>query len=149
MRLSSRSRYGTRLILDLAYYAQKEPVSLSDVSKRQDISEQYLTQLALKLKSAGLIKSTRGAFGGYMLDKPSNEMSIGDIVRTLEKTSAITDCAETEDRLYDKCNKAGDCITRSVWIEASKALFKRLDEIKIANLINSSTIPTKLRLSDR
>jgi len=139
MRLSTRSRYGTRLILDLAHYARNKPISLTEVSKRQGISVKYLEHLTRKLKSAGLIKSQRGSFGGYMLNKHSNDISVGDIVRTLEEKTAITDCAESEDKLCGECNRAGDCLTQWVWIEASKALFKKLDEIKIANLINSRT----------
>jgi Rrf2 family iron-sulfur cluster assembly transcriptional regulator len=137
MRLTTRSRYGTRIILDLAHYAQKKPIPLSDVSKRQDISLKYLEHLIRRLKEAGLIKSQRGPYGGYMLNKPSDKITIGDIVRTLEKTTAITDCAETEDKLCGVCNRAGDCLSRWVWVEASKALFKRLDEITIAHLITS------------
>lgn len=135
MRLTTKSRYGTRLILDLAIYAQKGPVPLSDVAKRQKISLKYLERLISKLKKAGLVKSQRGPFGGHMLNKPTAKISVGDIVRTLEETAAITDCAETSDKLCGICNRAGDCLSRWVWIEASKAMFNRLDEITIGSLV--------------
>ena len=134
MRLTTKSRYGTRLILDLAVNAQKGPVPLGDVSKRQNISLKYLEHLIRKLKEAGLIKSQRGPYGGHMLKKQPRDITVGDIVRTLEKTTAITDCAETEDKLCGVCNRAGDCLSRWVWIEASEAMFKRLDEITIESL---------------
>ncbi|HHE74016.1 MAG TPA: RrF2 family transcriptional regulator [Desulfobacteraceae bacterium] len=134
MRLTTKSRYGTRLILDLAVNAQKGPVPLGDVSKRQNISRKYLEHLIRKLKEAGLIKSQRGPYGGHMLKKKPRDITVGDIVRTLEKTTAITDCAETEDKLCGVCNRAGDCLSRWVWIEASEAMFKRLDEITIESL---------------
>ncbi|RLC06882.1 MAG: hypothetical protein DRH90_01915 [Deltaproteobacteria bacterium] len=134
MRLTTKSRYGTRLILDLAVNAQKGPVPLGDVSKRQNISLKYLEHLIRKLKEAGLIKSQRGPYGGHMLKKKPRDITVGDIVRTLEKTTAITDCAETEDKLCGVCNRAGDCLSRWVWIEASEAMFKRLDEITIESL---------------
>jgi len=136
MRLTTKSRYGTRLILDLAIYAKEGPVPLGDVAKRQNISVKYLEQLILKLKKAGFIKSQRGPFGGHMLTKPPGEITIGDIVRILEGTTAITDCAEMDEQLCGECNRAGDCLSRWVWVEASKAMFDRLDQITIESIIN-------------
>jgi len=136
MRLTTKSRYGTRLILDLAVNARERPVPLGDISKRQNISLKYLEHLTRRLKSAGLIKSQRGPYGGHMLKKAPRDISVGDIVRTLEKTTAITDCAETDDKLCGVCNQAGDCLSRWVWIEASKAMFQCLDDISIDDLIS-------------
>lgn len=136
MRLTTKSRYGTRLILDLAIYAKEGPVPLGDVAKRQNISVKYLEQLILKLKKAGFIKSQRGPFGGHMLAKSPSEITIGDIVRILEGTTAITDCAEMDEQLCGEGNRAGDCLSRWVWVEASKAMFDRLDQITIENIIN-------------
>jgi Rrf2 family protein len=124
------------LILDLAINAQKGPVPLSDISKRQNISLKYLEHLTRTLRDAGMIQSQRGPFGGHMLKKAPGDITVGDIVRTLEKTTAITDCAETEDKLCGVCNMAGDCLSRWVWIEASKAMFKRLDNITVEKLLN-------------
>jgi len=125
-------------MLDLAVNAQKGPVPLGDVSKRQNISLKYLEQLIGKLKKAGLIKSQRGPFGGHMLAKKPDKIRIGDIVRTLEKFSAITDCSEKDDKLCGVCNRAGDCLSRWVWIEASRAMFERLDQITIESLLSNS-----------
>lgn len=136
MRLTTKSRYGTRLMLDLALYAKNGPVPLGDVAKRQKISLKYLEQLILKLKKAGLVKSQRGPFGGHMLNKSARRITVGDIVRTLEETTAITDCAEANEKLCGICNLAGDCLSRWVWMEASKAMFDRLDEITLAGLIS-------------
>ncbi len=141
MRLTTKSRYGTRLILDLAVNAKKGPVPLGDVSKRQNISLKYLEQLILKLKNAGLVKSQRGPFGGHMLAKSPEAISVGDIVRTLEETTAITDCAEKKEKLCGVCNNAGDCLSRWVWIEASNAMFERLDQITIGSLLARGPIP--------
>ena len=138
MRLTTKSRYGTRLILDLAIYAKKGPVPLGDVAKRQNISVKYLEQLILKLKKAGLVESQRGPFGGHMLAKPPNEITIGDIVRILEGSAAITDCAEMDEQLCAECNRAGDCLSRWVWVEASKVMFDRLDQITVESIINKS-----------
>ena len=136
MRLTTKSRYGTRLILDLAIYAQDGPVPLSDVSRRQNISLKYLEQLIRKLKKAGLVTSQRGPFGGHRLGKAPEQIRIGDIVRTLEESTAITDCAEHDKQLCGVCNRAGDCLSRWVWIEASRAMFACLDRITISGLLS-------------
>jgi len=136
MRLTTKSRYGTRLVIDLAINAKEGPVPLGDVAKRQNISAKYLEQLILKLKKAGFIKSQRGPFGGHMLAKPPWEITVGDIVRILEGTTAITDCAELDDKRCGECSRAGDCLSRWVWMEASKAMFDRLDQITVESMIN-------------
>ncbi|MBW2654606.1 MAG: RrF2 family transcriptional regulator, partial [Deltaproteobacteria bacterium] len=136
MRLTTKSRYGTRLILDIAVNSKGKPVPLSDVSRRQNISLKYLEQLASKLKKAGIIKSHRGPFGGHMLAKPPEDITIGDIVRILEESTAITDCAQQEKQVCGVCNRAGDCLSRWVWVEASRAMFNRLDEITVSSLLS-------------
>ncbi|MCG8633420.1 MAG: Rrf2 family transcriptional regulator [Desulfobacterales bacterium] len=143
MRLTTKSRYGTRLILDLGVYGAEKPVPLGDVSKRQNISLKYLEQLTVKLKKAGLIKSLRGASGGHMLAKPADQITIGEIVRTLEGHTQITDCADDQKNVCGVCNKAGDCLSRWVWVEASNAMFDRLDAITVDRLLNmANTSPT-------
>ncbi len=136
MRLTTKSRYGTRMLLDLALHGDKGPVPLGDIAKRQNISLKYLEKLIPKLKEAGLITSQRGPFGGHVLAKAPEEIRIGDIVRVLEEKTAITDCAERNEKLCGVCNRAGDCLSRWVWIEASKAMFQRLDTITLGTLIH-------------
>lgn len=135
MRLTTKSRYGTRLILDIAVHGKEKPVPLSDVSSRQNISLKYLEQLTVKLKKAGILKSHRGPFGGHMLSKPPEDITIGDIVRILEESTAITDCAEEEKQVCGICNRAGECLSRWIWVEASRAMFDRLDKITISGLL--------------
>ena len=81
MKLSTKGRYGLRAMIDLARYSEKEPVSIGSVAARQEISERYLEQLVALLKKAGLVKSIRGASGGYVLAKKPSEISVGDILR--------------------------------------------------------------------
>jgi len=135
MRLTTKSRYGTRFILDIAVNGKEKPVPLSDVSSRQNISLKYLEQLTGKLKKAGIINSHRGPFGGHMLAKYPEDITIGSIVRTLENSTAITDCAEQEKQVCGICNRAGDCLSRWVWLEASRAMFDRLDQITVSGLL--------------
>ncbi|MBU0971220.1 MAG: Rrf2 family transcriptional regulator [Proteobacteria bacterium] len=135
MRLTTKSRYGTRLVLDIGVYGAEKPVPLGDVSKRQNISLKYLEQLTVKLRNAGLIKSQRGATGGHMLAKPAKDITVGMIVRTLEGQVRITDCAEDRKDSCGICNRAGDCLSRWVWIEASNAMFDCLDSITVEQLL--------------
>ncbi len=137
MRLTTKSRYGTRLVLDLAINSKSDPVRLSEISKRQSISLKYLQKLVSKLKKAGFVKSMRGPYGGYMLAKPMEEISVGDIVRVLEGSDAITDCAES-DNVCGTCTRAGKCLTQHIWLEASTAMFEKLDSFKIDKLIHKS-----------
>ncbi|MCP3943924.1 MAG: RrF2 family transcriptional regulator [Desulfobacteraceae bacterium] len=136
MRLTTKSRYGTRLVLDIGVFGAQKPVPLGDVSKRQNISLKYLEQLTVKLKKAGLIKSQRGASGGHMLAKPPGQISIGMIVRALEDKIAIIDCAEDQKNSCGICNTAGDCLSRWVWIKASNAMFDCLDNITVEQLLD-------------
>ena len=83
MKLSTKGRYGLRAMVDIAVYSQDSPVPISAIAERQNISVRYLEQLLPKLKKEGIIKSIRGAQGGYMLDKDPKDISAGDILRTL------------------------------------------------------------------
>jgi len=138
MKLTTKSRYGTRLILDIAIYSKEGPVPLSDISKRQNISPKYLEKLIRKLKAGGVITSRRGPFGGHMLARDPEDITVGDLVRILEDSTAITDCAESDQKICGICNRAGECLSRWVWVEASKAMFDRLDNITISFLIRDS-----------
>lgn len=139
MRLTTKSRYGLRMILDMALYGEKEPVPLSDIAHRQNISMKYLEKLIRQLRRGGLVTSHRGAAGGHRLARLPSKISVGDIVRILENCTAITDCAEKEEMVCGICNRAGDCLSQWVWIEASRALFERLDRITIAMLMENQT----------
>lgn len=139
MRLTTKSRYGLRMVLDLALNANEGPVPLSDIAHRQNISMKYLEKLIRKLRAGGVVNSQRGAYGGHQLARQPEKIAVGDIVRLLEDCTALTDCAEREDMVCGVCNRAGDCLSQWVWIEASKALFDRLDRISIAHLMRNRT----------
>ena len=113
MKLSTKGRYGLRAMVDLAVYSEKESVSISCIAQRENISESYLEQLAGKLKKAGLIKSTRGAQGGYRLAKPAAEISVGDILRALEGELGAVDCQGLKPE--GGCESSDFCVTKLVW----------------------------------
>ncbi len=137
MRLTTKSRYGLRMVLDLALNANRGPVPLNDIAHRQNISMKYLEKLIRKLRGGGVVTSQRGAYGGHQLARQPEKITVGDIVRLLEDCTALTDCAEREDMVCGICNRAGDCLSQWVWIEASKALFDRLDKITIEQLMRN------------
>ena len=141
MRLTTKSRYGTRMILDLAMHSEGAH-TLGDTSKRQNISLKYLEKLIRKLKDAGIVTSRRGPSGGHMLARPAEKITVGDIVRALEEASAITDCSEKDKKICGICNQAGECLSQWIWIEASKAMFERLDQNHL--MANASGKPANI-----
>lgn len=131
MKLSTKSRYGTRILLELARQSGGDPVQVSEISRQQDISMRYLEQLVLTLKKAKLVTSVRGAKGGYILAEAPDRISLGSIVRLFEGQSDLVECISTP----DVCKMAGDCRVRLAWKEATEALYNKLDAITIADLL--------------
>ena len=131
MKLSTRGRYGTRMMVDLAKHYDQGPVQIGDVARREGISVKYLEQLIIPLKKAGLLESVRGPKGGHMLARPPEEISVGEIIRVLEGGVSLTDCIENP----DVCEKTNRCLTRMVWEEATQAMYEHLDASSLAKLI--------------
>ncbi|MCJ7665158.1 MAG: Rrf2 family transcriptional regulator, partial [Actinobacteria bacterium] len=116
MKLSTRGRYGTRLMLELAQQFGKGPVLLKDISESQDISLKYLGQLIIPLKIAGLIKSTRGSHGGYFLSRSPDMIKLYEVVGAVEGPIAFTECVESP----DICYRSKTCAAREVWEKATR-----------------------------
>jgi len=131
MKLSTRSRYGTRMVLDMAQHYNGQPVQLGEIAKRQNISLKYMEQIIRPLKKADYIRSFRGAKGGHQLNKPPQEITVGEIVALLEGGANLTHCSEDP----ETCDRVDNCITRHLWIEAAKAMFERLSDITFADLL--------------
>lgn len=136
MKLSTKGRYGLRALIDLAQYSEEEPVSISSIALRQDISERYLEQLMSRLKKAGLIKSIRGAGGGYVLAKPTEEISVGDILRALEGSLEAVECGGLHPEMG--CNTADRCVTKYVWQRINESINETVNEIKLDQLVRES-----------
>ena len=96
MKLSTRARYGLKALIDLGLHSANEAISLQSIAERQDISTSYLEQLMAMLKKAGLVKSSRGAYGGYQLGKPADEISVGEVLRVLEGSLEAAACPGIE-----------------------------------------------------
>ena len=131
MKLSTRSRYGTRILLELARRKDGQPVQVSAISREQDIPVKYLEQLIRTLKKAGLITSVRGAKGGHILACKPSVISLGAIVRLFEEQHELVKCISAP----DVCDMADECRVRLAWKEATDALYGRLDAITIADLL--------------
>ena len=131
MKLSTRSRYGTRLLVDMAKHYGEGPIQLGEIAKRQNVSVKYLEQIIIPLKKARYIKSVRGPKGGHILAKPPEEITVGEIVAVLENGISLVECAEEQ----AVCDRADVCPTRLLWKEASEAMFDRLQATTLADLV--------------
>jgi Rrf2 family iron-sulfur cluster assembly transcriptional regulator len=137
MKLSTKGRYGLRAMIDIALMGEDAPVSISSVAGRQNISESYLEQLVGKLKKSGLLKSSRGAGGGYKIARRTDEISVGDILRALEGDLSPVDCPGILDD-SDGCSGADSCVTKYVWKRINDSINKTVDEIMLNTLIDES-----------
>ena len=135
MKLSTRSRYGTRMMLDLAQHYDEGPVQIGAVAKREDISVKYLEQLIIPLKKANFIKSVRGPKGGHMLSKPPEEITVGEIVRILEGGINLSSCIENP----EMCDRTSSCLTRGIWEETTKAMYNKLNSVTLSKMIHDDS----------
>lgn len=131
MKLSTRGRYGTRLVLDLALNYGRGPVLLKDIAKRTDITEKYLWQLIAPLKNAGLINSTRGPSGGYELAKNPKQISLKDVIYVLEGSMCLVDCVENS----DCCSRSETCVSRDIWMDISEKITQTLGSTNFADMV--------------
>jgi Rrf2 family iron-sulfur cluster assembly transcriptional regulator len=136
MKLTTKTRYGTRLVIDLAQHQAKGVVQMSEISMRQGISVKYLEQLIRPLKQADLVTSLRGPKGGHMLAKKPEEITLGEITRIFEGTTELVNCISDP----EKCTMIEDCIVRHAWGRANKALYDELDSITIADLLEKKKV---------
>lgn len=134
MKLSTRSRYGTRLMLDMAENYNNGPIHLMKIAQRQGISVKYLEQIIIPLKKAQYVKSVRGPKGGHILAKPPAEITVGEIVALLEDGTSLVECSYNE----SFCERADICPTRHLWREAAQAMFKKLESVTLADLLEKT-----------
>ena len=131
MKLSTKSRYGTRLLLDMARHYNQGPVQLGDIARRQNISVKYLEQIIIPLKKAGYVESVRGPRGGHLLAKPPDQVTVGEIVALLEDGASFVECSGDP----KTCGRSDVCPTRRLWKEAAQAMFDKLHGVTLADLL--------------
>jgi Rrf2 family protein len=120
------------MMLDMAQRYNEGPVQIGEIARRVDVSVKYLEQLIIPLKKADYVKSLRGAKGGHMLNKPPNKITVGEIVEVLEGGIDLTDCVGNP----EVCEKHKDCLARSIWEDATKAMYDKLNSITLSEIID-------------
>ena len=134
MKLSTKTRYGIRAVIELAENYGRGPVQLKMISKDQDISIKYLEQIISLLKSSGIVNSSRGAKGGYFLAKPPNKIKLSECFNCLEGPVATVECVDNE----SYCAKTNKCVARDIWAEVEKAINGVLDSITLQDMVERS-----------
>ncbi len=132
MMISTKGRYALRLMIDLAHQGKDAKTPLREVSQRQGISIKYLEQLVSSLVSAGLLKSVRGAYGGYVIDRPFEEITAGDILRAAEGSTAPVACLEEGASV---CLRKHECETFEFWAGLERVIDEYVDSVKLSDLI--------------
>lgn len=136
MKLSTRARYGTRALLDLAMTGGNEPVQLKDIAERQSISLHYLEHIINPLTGAGILRSTRGARGGVQLILQPRDIRLGWIVRLLEGSIAPIECINNP----ETCPRSDVCAAHDLWSEVKEAVEKVLDSVTLQDLVDRQKI---------
>ena len=131
MKLSTRGRYGTRALLDLALHQAEAPVLLRDVAQRQQISLPYLEHLITPLIAGGIVWSTRGARGGVSLAKPPEQIKLSEVIQLLEGSIAPVECVSNP----GVCSRSKLCVTRDIWSELKKAMNGILESTTLQDLV--------------
>lgn len=131
MKLSTRGRYGTRALLELALHWGEGPVLLRDIAQKQQISLQYLEHLITPLIAGGIVRSSRGAKGGISLAKPPGEVRLSEVIHLLEGSIAPVECINNP----GVCSRSESCVTRDIWHELKKAMNGVLESTTLQDLV--------------
>ena len=140
MKLSTRTRYAVRAIIELAQNGNNKPLQLKIIAQHQDISVKYLEQLMAILRSSGFVRSIRGSKGGYMLAKAPNQIKLNEVLHRLEGTVTTVECVENE----DYCSRSADCASRYLWMQVEQAIEKVLEAITLQDLVDKANGEKKL-----
>ncbi|MCK9554448.1 Rrf2 family transcriptional regulator [bacterium] len=134
MRLSTRSRYGVRLMYDLACSYGGGPVLLKDIARREDISEKYLSNIIIPLKGCGMVSSSRGAHGGYALAKAPDKVKIKDIIEILEGDLCLVECVKNP----GICKRSPFCLSRDIWVDVKEKMDDVLNAVTLKDLVDKN-----------
>lgn len=131
MKLSTKGRYGTRVLLDLALQHSKEPVSLQDIARRQKIPLPYIKRLIGPLLNGGLLRSARGVGGGITLAKPPESIKLKEVIQLLEGSISLVQCVDDP----TVCDRSRFCATRDIWCQMGKAMSGVLEVTTLKDLV--------------
>ncbi|HUT65469.1 MAG TPA: Rrf2 family transcriptional regulator [Spirochaetota bacterium] len=132
VRLSTRGRYSARIMLELALRFGNGPVLLKEIAKTQGISVGYLEHIMPPLKAAGLVRSSRGAHGGYTLARQPSEITLGEVVRVVEGSMSLVECVVAP----KICSRSDLCVTRDVWGRVSEKIAEVLNAITLEEMVD-------------
>ena len=132
MQLTTKARYVIRALIDLAIFSQDGPVLVKDIAQRQGMSARYLEQLLLAPKAAGMIRSTRGAHGGFTLTRAPSEITLREIVQIMEGSISPTECADDP----GICPSSSSCVTHEIWVRIKKATDEILESTTLEDLVD-------------
>tara|TARA_Y100000591_G_C21420323_1_gene491848 strand:- start:101 stop:523 length:423 start_codon:yes stop_codon:yes gene_type:complete len=136
MKLTNKGKYAVMAMADLATNVKKGPISLSEISIRQNISLAYLEQIFLKLKNNKLVKSSRGANGGYILEKPASEIKISNIINAVDEEIKNLNCKKSSKRGCN--NKSTKCITHNLWDQLDQHIIGFFEKVKLQDLTKTN-----------
>jgi len=131
MKISTRSRYGLRFLIELAKHTDGNPVLLNEIARNQKISGKYLSKLVISLRGAGLIRSVRGPHGGYVLGRPPGKISLLEIIDALEGERYIIKCLDD----YGNCPASPICVAREVWGGLEKVMSDYCESLSLAEIV--------------
>ena len=144
MRLSTKGRYAVTAMLDLAVHEKSDPVTLADISLCQGISLSYLEQLFAKLRKHDLVEGVRGPGGGYRLSRPSDQITVAQIITAVDEKVDAKRCGGNED-----CQQGERCLTHDLWDELSNRLYGFLDSITLAQFARRPEVEEVAKRQDR
>jgi Rrf2 family protein len=130
MRLSTKGRYGTRAMMDVALHSGEGLCHLKDIARRQEVSKKYLEHLVARLETDGLLRTVRGAGGGVALARPPSQITLLDILQTLEGSLVPVECIAHP----ELCPRAANCGTRDLWAELGEAVSGFLGSVTLEDL---------------
>lgn len=143
MKLSTKGRYAVTAMMDIALHEKQGPITLADISQCQGISLSYLEQLFAKLRKQGLVKGVRGPGGGYRLAKSADQISVADIIQSVDEKLDMTKCGGR-----GNCSSGEKCLTHQLWFELSCKLYKFLSGIKLDQYVNRPEINELVKKQD-
>lgn len=132
MKISTKGRYGLRIMLDLAQYGGEKPRTINEICKSQNLSAKYVSRLIIEFRRAGMIYSVRGAGGGYKLKRLPKHITLREILEATEGRISIVDCVECP----KKCSRSDDCIVRSVWSDINSKIAKIFESVTLQDILN-------------
>jgi len=136
MKLTTKGRYAVTAMLDLAiHYKDESPITLADISQRQDISLSYLEQLFARLRKHGLVESARGPGGGYRLARPASKISVGKVIDAVDEKVDVTRCGG-----HGNCQDNALCLTHALWMDLSDQIAQFLHKITLGELVQNHAV---------